>query len=282
MSSVNDALMRLQVLEQRLAAVEAAAANITPAAEDRGQAVTVFAPYSGTLGNAVKLVSGTWSDLTASDVVAGPIGVVVGLSSGWAEIQIAGPRVASGTPGDSYFAPTSAGAPTATDPGGGDPPYSTPIERQIAPGLRQVGGMGGGGGPSSITVALPGAYSGSVGDALICQASSWGLVTDTTPGFGPCGVVISIVDGVATVLLQGTFPISGTAGDTYYASHTGGSLTPTRPTPAVYPTTQPYERIIAYQIDGGNAMVVQMPPYRILAVDDCETTPTTHWMFESA
>lgn len=143
-------LQRLAVLEQRIASLEAAAAHAPASVADVGQAVTVFAPYSGSNGDAVKLASGTWTAALDADAISGPLGVVVGLSGGWAEIQIAGPRAADGTAGATYYAPASAGPPSASDPGNG-----VIIERQISPGLRLVGGGGGGGGGFPIDEESP-------------------------------------------------------------------------------------------------------------------------------
>jgi hypothetical protein len=139
MAADTDTLQRLALLEQRLSAVESAAANIPPAVADSGQTVSVWASYAGSVGDLVKLASGTWSAFIDSDSPS-VWGVVLGVSGGWAQIAISGPRIASGTPGATYYAPTAAGAPTSTM-GASD----KIVEVQVAPNLRVLGASGGGG-----------------------------------------------------------------------------------------------------------------------------------------
>jgi hypothetical protein len=132
---------RLALLERRLAALELAASRAPAAVADVGPVVTVWADYAGALGDAVKLVSGVWSAAIDSDSITGPVGVVVGISSGWAEIQVGGPRAEDGPAGSTYYLPATAGPPTATNPGNG-----WVIEWQISAGQRLVVGGGGGAG----------------------------------------------------------------------------------------------------------------------------------------
>lgn len=131
-----DTLQRLALLEQRLSAVEAASANIPPAVADSGQTVSVWASYTGAVGDLVKCSAGTWSAFIDSDSPS-VYGVVIGYSSGWANIAVGGPRVASGTPGATYYAPASAGSPTSTA-GASD----TIVEVQITDHMRLVAPSG--------------------------------------------------------------------------------------------------------------------------------------------
>ena len=140
MSSQGDAIRRLAILEQRIARLELACANLPVSSAGSGNTVTVHAAYSGSVGDCVKCVAGTWSAFIASDQDPDLFGIVIRGTSGFMEIAIAGPIIGAGTPGTPYYAPAVAGPPSSTMGAS-----SVVVCAQASPQLRMIGASGGGG-----------------------------------------------------------------------------------------------------------------------------------------
>lgn len=264
---------RIQILERRLAQIENTVRALPSVAADPGKVHSVFATYAGALNDTVKLDAGTWSACIDTDTVTGPVGVVVAISSTWAEIVILGTRVADGTPGDTYYAPTVAGEPVTTE-------GKIPVERQITPTLRLVGNVSVAGGNVAVTLAV---FGGAVGDVLKCVAGTWSYLTDADAGAFLVGFITDVGEDPfdATVLVYGVGAVSGTQGTVYYAPPADGAMTATRPTPAIPPTVSPWERVVAVQITAELRQLLQVPAFRLLAIPDCEASPVTHYLPET-
>jgi hypothetical protein len=276
---------RLQILERRIAAIENVVGGLPSVAADPGKTTSVFATYAGALGDSVKLSGGSWSALIDTDVVTGPVGVVVAISSTWAEIAILGTRIADGTPGTTYYAPAAAGPPVTPAPTEDDTHFAIAIERQITPTLRLIGGMGGGGGgggSGSITVVVP-AFFGVVSAPMKCEAGTWSYLTNSDSGAFLVGITLAVDDGDGgsgdtTVLVYGTGVTGdvGTPGTVFYAPPTAGPMTSTRPTPQVVPTESMWERVVAVQLTEDLIQVLQIPAFRVQIYDDCQEPPAQH------